>query len=77
MFKKNFGKRGAIELSMTTIIVIIIGITLLSLGLIWVRGTFKNVTDLSEQSFEQAEGAISDIFKEVSKTIFVSPPSIT
>ena len=76
MFKKNFGKRGAIELSMTTIIVIIIGITLLSLGLIWVRGTFKNVTDLSEQSFEQAEGAISDIFKEVSKTIFVSPPSI-
>ena len=31
-------KKGAIELSMTTIIVIVIGITLLTLGLTWVRG---------------------------------------
>ena len=29
-------KKGAIELSMTTIIVVVIGITLLSLGLMWV-----------------------------------------
>src|SRR3989338_7889465 len=33
-------KKGAIELSMTTIIVIVIGVVLLSLGLVWVRGTF-------------------------------------
>ncbi len=77
MNKKGFGKKGSIELSMTTIIVIIIGITLLSLGLIWVRGTFSKVTDLSEGAFEKAEGAISDIFEEVDKPVYVSPPSLS
>ncbi len=76
MRKKSFQKKGAIELSMTTIIVIILGITLLSLGLIWVRGTFKNINRLSQGAFEKADGAISDIFKEVDKTVYVSPPSI-
>lgn len=76
MQKKSFDKKGAIELSMTTIIVIIIGITLLSLGLIWVRTTFKNVEDLSKKAFEKADGAISDIFKEPDKIISVSPNSI-
>ena len=56
MRKKSFSKKGAIELSMTTIIVIIMGITLLSLGLIWIRGTFSEITGLSKGAFEKAEG---------------------
>ena len=58
MQKKSFQKKGAIELSMTTIIVIILGITLLSLGLIWVKGTFGDITRLSRSAFEQADGDI-------------------
>lgn len=76
MKKKSFNKKAAIELSMTTIIVIIIGITLLSLGLIWVRGTFKNINRLSDDAFKQADGSISDIFEEIDKPIYVSPPSL-
>ncbi|MBI2671963.1 hypothetical protein HYX16_03445 [Candidatus Woesearchaeota archaeon] len=76
MQTKKVNKKGAIELSMTTIIVIIIGITLLSLGLFWVRGTFRNIVGLSEEAFSQAEGAISDIFEEVDSPVFISPPSI-
>src|SRR3989338_5258429 len=76
MQKKRLNKRAAIELSMTTIVVIILGITLLSLGLLWVRGTFKDITRLSDDAFRQADGAISDIFEEVDKAVYVSPPSI-
>jgi len=76
MQKKRLNKRPAIELSMTTIVVIILGITLLSLGLLWVRGTFKDITRLSDDAFRQADGAISDIFEEVDKAVYVSPPSI-
>ena len=76
MSNRVFGKRGAIELSMTTIIVIIIGITLLSLALVWVKGTFSRVSTLSNAAFEQADGEISNIFGEADKPVFISPPSI-
>ncbi|MEK6974491.1 MAG: hypothetical protein AABW41_04625 [Nanoarchaeota archaeon] len=51
-------KRGAIELSMTTIIVIVIGITLLSLGLLWVRSTFQRISTLTESQFDNAQQII-------------------
>ena len=54
-------KRGAIELSMTTIIVIVIGITLLSLGLVWIRGIFRDVTEISDDAFGRARALISGI----------------
>ena len=76
MEKKSFQKKGAIELSITTIIVIILGVTLLSLGLIWIRSTFRNIGDISESAFQKADGAISDILENVDETIVVSPPSI-
>lgn len=53
-------KKGAIELSMTTIIVIVIGVTLLILGLTWVRGLFEKVTGLTEESFRTAEKLIQE-----------------
>jgi len=51
-------KKAAIELSMTTIIVIIIGVTLLSLGLVWVKNTFSQVGDLTDESFRVAQDTI-------------------
>ena len=51
----KYNKRGALELSMTTIIVIVIGVTLLSLGIIWVRNTMEKVTELSDASFATAQ----------------------
>lgn len=53
-------KRGAIELSMTTIIVIVIGVTLLILGLAWVRGLFEKTEGLTDQAFTTAEKMIQE-----------------
>lgn len=68
-------KRGAIELSMTTIIVIVIGVTLLSLGLIFVRGVFNKVEGLSRGAFDQAQGEIGKI-GQVDSFINLIPPKI-
>lgn len=75
MFKFK-SKKGAIEMSMNTIIIIVIGVTLLILGLTFVRGIFGKVTTLSEGAFEQAEGKISD-FSQITKPLTVTPERIT
>ena len=57
---KNKNKKGAIELSMTTIIVIIIGITLLSLGLMWIKGVFEDIGSITDQAFINADKEIKE-----------------
>jgi hypothetical protein len=54
-------KKGALELSMNTIIIIVIGVVLLSLGLMFVRGIFGKVQTLSEGAFEEAENVLNTI----------------
>ncbi len=51
-------KKGAIEMSMTTIIVIVLGVTLLILGLAFVRNIFGKTEQLGLQAFEQADKEI-------------------
>ncbi len=51
-------KKGAIELSMTTIIVIVMGVTLLVLGLVFIRGIMLKTTGLTEEAFADAEREI-------------------
>lgn len=78
MHVKEMGnKKGAIELSMTTIIVIVIGITVLSLGLVWIRGLFKDIGGLTEGAFEKAEGEIGEIFGQSDEPLAISPTSIS
>jgi len=54
-------KRGAIELSMSTIIVVIIGVVLLILGLTFVRGIFGNIDDLTKNAFDEGKEAIKKL----------------
>jgi len=54
-------KKGAIELSMSTIIVVIIGVVLLILGLTFVRGIFTKTDVLTGGAFEEAETAMKNI----------------
>jgi len=68
-------KRGALELSITTIIVIVIGITLLSLGLIFVRSIFSNIRGLSKGAFEKANAEIGKL-SEADSFLTISPPKI-
>ncbi|MDD5253528.1 MAG: hypothetical protein PHG05_00285 [Candidatus Nanoarchaeia archaeon] len=53
-------KKGAIELSISTIVIVVIGVTLLVLGLTFVRGIFKKVGGLTDQSFQAGEKLIQD-----------------
>lgn len=54
-------KKGAIEFSMTTIMVIIIGVAVLALGLAWIRGTFEQVETITESSLEAAETIVGEV----------------
>ena len=54
-------KKGAIELSMTTIIVIVMGVTLLILGITFVRTIFTKIQNISETTFDQAGDILGEI----------------
>lgn len=57
-------KKGAIEMSMTTIIVVILGITLLSLGLMFVRNIFKDIGGSSAKMSDLADKQMMEMFGE-------------
>lgn len=69
-------KKAALELSMNTIVVIVIGVTLLILGLAFVRNMFTKVGGLAEGAFEQAEGKVGD-FSQITKPLTISPERIS
>ena len=58
--KTHSKKKGAIELSMTTIIVVVIGITMLTLGLAWIKDTFSNIDELGQGAFDAADALLQD-----------------
>ena len=68
-------KKGAIEFSMTTIMVIIIGVAVLALGLTWIRGTFTQVGDITDDAFSQARNSLSGELGP-SNRVVVSPSSL-
>ena len=69
-------KKGAIELSMTTIIVIVIGVTLLILGLVFVRGVFGGLKDISDSTLGKAKSLLGEGLEDVNKFLTLSPESI-
>ncbi|MEK6862935.1 MAG: hypothetical protein AABW57_02105 [Nanoarchaeota archaeon] len=71
----NKGKKGALELSVNTIVVIVIGVTLLILGLVFVRNIFTKIDTLSADSFAKAEGELGKL-SGVDKLLTLSPQRI-
>ncbi|MFH1637335.1 MAG: hypothetical protein ABIB71_02825 [Candidatus Woesearchaeota archaeon] len=69
-------KKGAIELSMTTIIVVVIGITLLILGIKFVYDTMGDVSGLSRTVFEGTQSEIQSLFGKSEDPINVNPTSM-
>ncbi len=70
-------KKGAIELSMTTIIVIVIGITLLTLGLTWVRSSLGDVMDLTDRAFKMSDQEIENLFSDSTDLLKIVPSTAT
>ncbi|MBU1203559.1 MAG: hypothetical protein KKG60_00645 [Nanoarchaeota archaeon] len=54
-------KKGAMELSVNTIVVIVIGVTLLVLGLVFVKGIFDRLGDQADVIFGNVENELSSI----------------
>jgi len=57
-------KRGAIELSISTIVIVVIGITLLTLGLTFVYNIFSDIGEQQKQLGEFTDQKIREIFEE-------------
>lgn len=57
------GKRGAIELSMTTVVIVVIGITLLTLGLRWIYNIFGGLESTQTQLHKLSEEEILRLFE--------------
>jgi len=68
-------KKGAIEMSMTTIIIVVIGITLLSLGLVWVKTIFDNLGDSTVDAFDQVDAAIGEL-GTINSPLTINPDKI-
>ncbi len=68
-------KKGALELSVNTIVVIVIGVTLLTLGLVFVRGIFSQLEDISDATFNRADDLLGGI-EEVNDPVTVLPSQI-
>jgi len=66
-------KKGAVELAMTTIIIIVIGITILSLGLVWIRSVFVDVDELTSGAFDKGQTQINEIFGNSKEAVALSP----
>ena len=73
----NIQKKGALELSMTTIIVIVIGVTLLTLGLAFVRTIFGSASDIASKVGEISSDEISKMVGESSDPITITSASVT
>ncbi len=66
-------KKGALELSISTIVVVVIGVTLLTLGLVFVKGIFGKLNDLSGDIFDKAGTELGSITIE---SKFSAPSSV-
>ena len=75
---RSSGKRGAIELSMNTIIIVVIGITILTLGLRWIYGIFEDLNDRTTTIGELSEEQIRGLFEDPDDMIYIesSTPNI-
>jgi len=70
-------KRGALELSMNTIVIIVIGVTLLTLGLRWIYGLFGGLQERTGEIDEQLKKQISNLFEGGDESLIIRPNSVT
>lgn len=62
-------KEGAIELSIGTIVVIVLAMTMLILGLVLVRSIFSGATDVADMTTTQLKEQVSRLFGEDKKLV--------
>jgi len=69
-------KKGALELSVNTIVVIVIGVTLLTLGLVFVRGIIDQTKDISDRAFQQANQELDALGGGATEILTIAPQTV-
>ncbi|MBU4241939.1 MAG: hypothetical protein KKF52_01780, partial [Nanoarchaeota archaeon] len=69
-------KKGAIEMSMQTIIIVVIGVTLLTLGLRFVYTTFTGITEQQEGITELTNTQINELFGQSGELIYLTKDNV-
>jgi hypothetical protein len=69
MLKVKRNKQGAIELSIGTVVVIVLAMTMLILGIVLVRNIFGGATESVDSLNDKVKAEIADIFAEESARI--------
>jgi hypothetical protein len=72
--QKIGGKKAAVELSISTIVVVVLAVSMLILGLVLVRTIFTGAKNVADMSNEQMKSQISELFGE-SRRVVVYPDS--
>ena len=67
-------KKGAIELSIGTIVIVVLAMSMLILGLVLIKGIFSGATSIADMSTEQVKNQVAQIFGE-NKKLVVYPDS--
>jgi hypothetical protein len=67
MQKRN--KKAAIELSVNTIVVIVLAMSMLILGLVLVKNIFSGATDITKMTNEQVKNQVSQLFGDDRKLV--------
>ncbi len=73
-FQRLKNKRGALELSITAIVVLIIAITVLSLGVGFIKKQFSTGTELVEGSFSEIKQKLKEQMKDSGELLVFSFP---
>ena len=66
-------RKGAIELSLGFIVTVVFAVILLSLAIVWLRGTIINVSTLTDDQLQRAEEELRSVFDEGTKNYDVKP----
>ena len=67
--------KGDFQLSLGFIISVVFAIVLLSVAIVWLRGTIGNISGLTDDLTQQAQQALSDTFRSTTTTFSVFPTS--
>jgi hypothetical protein len=74
--KMRIGKNGAIELSIGTVVIVVLAMTMLILGLILVKNIFSGTTNIIDIANAQTLNEINKLFGEDKKTVVYPSVSV-
>lgn len=68
-------RKGAFQLSLSFIITIVFAVVMLTLALTWLQGYFGQVSDMSDELFQQGQNKIKQIFSSGDDNFYIWPDS--